>query len=108
VFLNLILNAFEASQEVPRAQRQIILRTECDDDGMVLASVRDFGTGLPAGAPERIFDQFFSTKKDGMGIGLCIAQSIATAHGGTLHAQNAKGGGAQFFLRLPAFSKVDV
>jgi two-component system sensor kinase FixL len=106
VFLNLILNAFEASQEAPRGQRQIIIRTERESDGTVLANVRDFGTGLPAEAPERIFDQFYSTKKDGMGIGLSIAQSIASAHGGTLYAQNAKGGGAEFFLRLPAFNEV--
>jgi signal transduction histidine kinase len=108
VFLNLILNAFEASQEVPKAQRQIIIRTERDGDATVLASVRDFGTGLPAEAPERVFDQFYSTKKQGVGIGLSIAQSIASAHGGTLHAQNAKGGGAQFFFRLPAIHEVDV
>jgi two-component system, LuxR family, sensor kinase FixL len=108
VFLNLILNAFEASQEVPKAQRQIIIRTERDGDGTVLASVRDFGTGLPAEAPERVFEQFYSSKKDGMGIGLCIAQSIASAHGGTLQAQNAKGGGARFFFRLPAIHEVDL
>jgi two-component system, LuxR family, sensor kinase FixL len=109
VFLNLILNAFEASQEVLRTQRQIIVRTERDDERRtVLASVRDFGPGLPAEAPERVFDQFYSTKKEGVGIGLYIAQSIASAHGGTLHAQNTKGGGAQFFFRLPAFSKVEV
>ena len=108
VFLNLILNAFEASQEVPRTRRQIIVRTERDDERTVLASVRDFGAGLPAEAPERVFDQFYSTKKEGMGIGLYIAQSIASAHGGTLQAQNVKAGGAQFFFRLPAFTKVDV
>ena len=108
VFLNLILNAFEASQETPKVQRQIIIRTECAGDAAVLASVRDFGTGLPAEAPERVFDQFYSTKKEGMGIGLCIAQSIASAHGGALFTQNAKGGGAQFFFFLPAFNKVGV
>ena len=108
VFLNLILNAFEASQEVPKAQRQIIIRTERDGDATVLASVRDFGIGLPTEATERVFDQFYSTKKEGMGIGLCIAQSIASAHGGTLHAQNAKGGGAQFLLRIPALNDVGV
>jgi two-component system, LuxR family, sensor kinase FixL len=104
VFLNLIVNAFEASQEVPKTQRKIIVRTERADDGTVLASVRDFGAGLPPEAPDRVFDQFFSTKKDGMGIGLYIAQSIASTHGGTLHAQNAKGGGAQFFFRLPGIA----
>jgi two-component system, LuxR family, sensor kinase FixL len=108
VFLNLILNAFEASREVPKAQRQIMIRTERDGDGTVLAGVRDFGPGLPAEAPDRVFDQFYSTKKEGMGIGLSIAQSIASAHGGTLHARNPKGGGAQFFLRLPAINEVDV
>jgi C4-dicarboxylate-specific signal transduction histidine kinase len=108
VFLNLILNAFEASQEVPKAQRQIIIRTDRVGDATVLASVRDFGTGLPAEASERVFEQFYSTKKDGMGIGLCIAQSIASAHGGTLQARNAKGGGAQFFFCLPAFNKLDI
>jgi PAS domain S-box-containing protein len=102
VFLNLILNAFEASREGPKTQRKIVIRTEQEGDDTVLASVRDFGTGLPPEAPERVFDQFFSTKKEGMGIGLCIARSIASAHGGTLQAQNAKGGGAQFFFRLPA------
>jgi len=61
VFLNLILNAFEASQKVPRTQRRIIVRTERDGDGTILANVRDFGPGLPAEAPECVFDRFFST-----------------------------------------------
>jgi two-component system, LuxR family, sensor kinase FixL len=108
VFLNLILNAFEASQEVSKAQRRIIIRTDRAGDGTVLASVRDFGTGLPEEAPERVFDRFYSTKKEGIGIGLCIAQSIASVHGGTLYAQNAKGGGAQFFFCLPAINEVDL
>ena len=67
VFLNLILNAFEASKDVPRAQRRIIIRTEPDGDSAVRASVRDFGTGLPADLPERVFDRFFSTKRGGHG-----------------------------------------
>jgi PAS domain S-box-containing protein len=102
VFLNLILNAFEASKDVPRAQRRVIVRTEPDGDSAVRASVRDFGTGLPPDLPERIFDRFFSTKLEGMGIGLFIARSIVAAHGGTLFAENAEGGGAQFCVRLPA------
>jgi PAS domain S-box-containing protein len=106
VFLNLILNAFEASKEVPRVRRRIIIRTECDGDGAVRACVRDFGTGLPADKPERVFDRFFSTKREGMGIGLFIARSIVVAHGGTLNAENAEGGGAQFWLRLPASKDV--
>ncbi|MGA8477577.1 MAG: PAS domain S-box protein [Chthoniobacterales bacterium] len=108
VFLNLILNAFEASKEVPRVRRRVIIRTERDGDGAVRARVRDFGTGLPADIPERVFDRFFSTKREGMGIGLFIARSIVVAHGGTLWAENAEGGGAQFWLRLPASKEIGV
>jgi two-component system sensor kinase FixL len=108
VFLNLIVNAFEASKEVPRARRRVIIRTERDGDGVVRACVRDFGTGLPADAPERVFDRFFSTKREGMGIGLFIARAIIIAHGGTLYAENAEGSGAQFWLRLPASKEIGV
>ena len=108
VFLNLILNAFEASTDVPKLQRRVIIRTERDSGGAVRACVRDFGTGLPAEAPERIFEQFFSTKREGTGMGLFISRSIVEAHGGTLCAENAKGGGAQFWLRLPASKETTV
>jgi two-component system, LuxR family, sensor kinase FixL len=108
VFLNLILNAFEALKDVPRDRRRVVIRTECDSDSAVRARVRDFGIGLPTEKPERIFDQFFSTKQEGMGIGLFIARSIVIAHGGTLWAENAEGGGAQFFLRLPASQEIRV
>jgi two-component system sensor kinase FixL len=108
VFLNLILNAFEASKEVPRVRRRVIIRTERDGDGAVRASVRDYGAGLPADKPERVFDRFFSTKREGMGIGLFIARSIVIAHAGTLLAENAEGGGAQFWLRLPASKEIGV
>jgi two-component system, LuxR family, sensor kinase FixL len=106
VFLNLILNAFEASKEVPITRRRVIIRTEPDGDSAVRASVRDFGPGLPADLPERIFDRFFSTKREGLGIGLFIARSIVAAHGGTLFAQNAEGGGAEFCLRLPVSKEI--
>jgi C4-dicarboxylate-specific signal transduction histidine kinase len=108
VFLNLIVNAFEALKEVPRVRRHVIICTKGDGDGAVLAWVRDFGPGLPAEKPERVFDRFFSTKPEGMGIGLFIARSIVVAHGGTLWAENAEGGGAQFWLRLPASKEIGV
>jgi two-component system, LuxR family, sensor kinase FixL len=108
VFLNLILNAFEASKDVPKLQRRVIISTERDGDGAVRACVRDFGAGLPAEASERIFEQFFSTKREGMGMGLFISRSIVAAHGGTLCAKNAEGGGAQFWLRLPASKEMNV
>jgi two-component system, LuxR family, sensor kinase FixL len=108
VFLNLIQNAFEASEEVPRARRRVIIRTERDGDYAVRASVRDFGPGLPLDLPERVFERFFSTKAEGLGIGLFISRSIIAAHGGTLSAENAEGGGAQFCVRLPASKEIDV
>jgi PAS domain S-box-containing protein len=108
VFLNLIQNAFEASEEVPRVRRHVIIRTECVGDHAVQAYVRDFGPGLPADQPQRVFDRFFSTKPEGMGIGLFIARSIVAAHGGTLSAENVEGGGALFLLRLPASKETRV
>jgi len=108
VLLNLIQNAFEASEDVPSAMRSLIIRTERDGDSAVRVCVRDFGTGLPLDLPERVFDRFFSTKPEGMGIGLFIARSIVAAHGGTLRAENAEGGGAQFWMRLPAAKEMDV
>ena len=108
VFLNLILNAFEASKAVPIIRRRVVIRTGPDGDSAVRASVRDFGSGLPADLPERVFDRFFSTKREGMGIGLFIARSIVAAHGGTLFAENAEGGGAEFCLRLPASKEIGV
>ena len=108
VFLNLILNAFEALKEVPRVRRRVVIRSERDGHGAVRASVRDFGTGLPTEKAERVFDRFFSTKREGMGIGLFIARAIVVGHGGTLYAENAEGGGAQFWLRLPASKEIGV
>jgi two-component system sensor kinase FixL len=108
VFLNLIVNAFEASKEVPRVRRRVIISTERDGDGAVRACVRDFGNGLPTDLPERVFDRFFSTKREGMGIGLFIARAIVIAHGGTLYAENAEGGGAQFWVQLPISKELGV
>jgi two-component system, LuxR family, sensor kinase FixL len=67
----------------------------------VRVRIRDFGVGLPA-EEERIFDQFFSTKRDGLGMGLVIARSIIEAHGGRLSAENVENGGACFQFTLPA------
>jgi signal transduction histidine kinase len=65
-------------------------------------SVRDRGPGLPPDAPSRVFERFYSTKRDGMGMGLAIARSIVEAHAGTLDAENAPGGGARFWFQIPA------
>ena len=89
VLLNLVVNAFEAMRETPATERRVIIRSERESDGRVRVSVRDFGIGLPLEGSQQIFEQFFSTKREGMGMGLAIARSIITLHGGDLAAANA-------------------
>jgi len=105
VLLNLIVNAFEAMRETPASERRVIIRSERESDGRVRVSVRDFGAGLPGGEPERIFQRFFSTKREGMGMGLAIARSIIASHGGELAAANAQGGGACVHFSLPVIAE---
>jgi two-component system, LuxR family, sensor kinase FixL len=105
VLLNLVVNAFEAMRETPAPERRVIIRSEGESNGRVRVGVRDFGTGLPAEESQRIFEQFFSTKREGMGMGLAIARSIIVSHGGELAAANAEGGGACVHFWLPAISK---
>jgi two-component system, LuxR family, sensor kinase FixL len=105
VLLNFVVNALEAMHETPAAERRLIIRSQRESDGCVRVSVRDFGTGLPADESHRIFEQFFSTKRDGMGMGLAIASSIIASHGGELAARNAEGGGACVHFSLPVIAK---
>jgi len=108
VLLNLIMNALDAVSPLPPAQRQIIISTHREEGPCAEVSVRDFGAGLPADESERVFDHFFSTKAEGMGMGLTIARSIVEAHAGTLGAEDAEGGGARFFFRLPAAQRLPI
>ena len=98
VLLNLIVNAFDAMQDISPSQRVVMLSTASDGEAGVRVSVRDFGVGLPA-EKDKIFEQFFSTKRDGLGMGLVIARSIIEAQGGRLFADNAEDGGASSILR---------
>jgi two-component system, LuxR family, sensor kinase FixL len=102
VVLNLIMNALDAVEALPAAERRIIISTRSLRGEIAEVSVRDFGAGLPKDRPDKVFDHFFSTKAEGTGMGLAIARSIAEAHAGTLGAENADGGGARFVFHLPA------
>jgi two-component system sensor kinase FixL len=106
VLLNIIINAFDAMRETPVPERRVIIRSECESGGSVRVSVRDFGTGLPPKRPERIFEHFFSTKHDGLGLGLAIVRSIITTHCGEVAAVNAKDGGACVYFLLPIMQEV--
>ena len=105
VLLNLIINAFDAMHAMPANHRKVVIATERNSDGAIFASVRDYGVGIPAEALERVFEQFFTTKPKGLGIGLAIVRSIVQSHGGTIVAENADGGGARFYFTLPASAK---
>jgi two-component system sensor kinase FixL len=101
VLINLVGNAFDAMRDTPVSSRTVEVATERNGDGMIRVSVRDSGAGIPDEVRERLFEQFFSTKKDGLGMGLAIVRSIIEAHGGTIAAENVEGGGAQFCFTLP-------
>jgi PAS domain S-box-containing protein len=101
VILNLALNGIDAMQERPFAERQLTIATSASG-GVVQCTVRDRGTGIQAEHMERLFDAFFSTKPNGLGIGLRICSSIMSAHRGRIWAENNADGGATFFFALPA------
>lgn len=94
--LNLVINAMQAVERKGRIE----LGAAVAGETLTLA-VRDTGPGIPPDRLASIFDPYFTTKPEGSGLGLWIAQQIVTAHRGTLTAQNAPGGGAVFTMALP-------
>lgn len=102
VLLNLIMNALDAVEGLPPAERRIIVTTRSLKGERAEVSVRDFGAGLPKDRPDKVFDHFFSTKQTGMGMGLTIVRSIIEMHGGKITAENAPDRGARFSFHLPA------
>jgi two-component system sensor kinase FixL len=102
VLLNLVINAFDAMQDTIPSRRKVLIATQSNGDGTVRTTVRDHGIGISEEMRERLFDPFFSTKGEGLGMGLAIVRSIVEAHGGTITAENADDGGARFQFILPA------
>jgi two-component system sensor kinase FixL len=101
VLLNLVINAFDAMRDTPMSHRKVAIATQRNAHGSIRVSVRDYGIGIPEEARERVFEQFFTTKAKGLGIGLTIVRSIIESHGGTIAVENADGGGARFDFTLP-------
>ncbi len=101
VLVNLVSNAFDAMRQTTLSQRKVDISTAGDGDGKVRLSVRDHGTGIRAEVHDRLFDQFFTTKEQGLGMGLAIVRSIVEAHGGQIDAENVADGGARFHFSLP-------
>jgi C4-dicarboxylate-specific signal transduction histidine kinase len=86
VIVNLVMNGIEAMNEIMERPRVLPVSSQIDGSGSVLIAVSDTGTGLDPTKMDRIFDAFFTTKPEGMGMGLSICRSIIEAHGGRLWA----------------------
>jgi two-component system sensor kinase FixL len=100
------MNAFDAVNAQPRGERRILLRTG-REDGLVHAAVSDSGKGIPEGESETLFKPFYTTKPQGLGMGLSISRSIIARHQGRIWAENLSGRGACFRFCLPVAPKTD-
>lgn len=107
VLLNLVMNALEAMQDQPAEQRHLKLALARTETGEALFSLRDSGPGVPEGGQEKLFEAFWTTKKQGMGIGLAVSRSIIESHGGRLWFANNPDRGATFYFSLPVPSLSD-
>ncbi|MFM0060890.1 AAA family ATPase [Paraburkholderia phytofirmans] len=102
VLFNLVMNAGDAMSHLEARQRLLTVTSSVNDQGAVVVSVQDNGSGISEENASRIFDAFFTTKKTGMGMGLAICRSIMEAHGGTLTAGPGYPHGTIFVFTLPA------
>jgi signal transduction histidine kinase len=100
VVLNLVMNGIEAAG-TPRQEGRVIVRTSLRDGTDVHVTVIDTGGGIPGEGLPRIFEAFFTTKNDGLGLGLSIARSLVELHRGRIWAENHPNGGAMFHFVLP-------
>ena len=102
VILNLLRNASDAMMSVHDRPRQLVIGTGREADNRVRLTVRDVGVGLDAQSMNKLFDAFYTTKADGMGIGLSVSRSIIERHHGRLWAEPNNGPGATFAFAIPA------
>ena len=105
VVLNLIANACEAMTDGESARRELTITTALGDDRTLQICVADNGSGIAQDMQERLFEPFVTTKKQGLGLGLPICQSIITAHGGNMRAVNNHEAGASLVVTLPLHPK---
>ena len=107
VVLNLVTNAVEAMSAMSDGSRVLNISSKCGDSDEVIIAVEDSGPGIDPKDRDRIFDAFFTTKSQGMGMGLSICRSIVESHGGRLWASTRRPHGSIFYLTLPSAAAVD-
>ena len=108
VILNLIANGIEAMEPVTDRPRELSIGSRATEDGRVLISVSDCGTGIGPESVDHLFEAFFTTKQEGMGLGLSISRTIVEGHGGRLSAIANKPYGATFQFTLPVAMAVGI
>ena len=101
VLLNLILNAVDSMSQPTTSDRTLTLRSRRMGDNVIQISVSDTGHGIPPGDEEAIFESYYTTKPEGLGLGLSLSRSILAAHGGHLRAENQGSSGATFHCSIP-------
>jgi PAS domain S-box-containing protein len=102
VIQNLLRNASDSMSDIEDRPRQLLIRTESGDGKNVQLTVQDTGTGFAPSAAELLFESFYTTKNDGMGIGLSVSRSIIEAHRGRLWASANDGPGSSFAFSIPS------
>jgi len=102
VIQNLLRNASDSMSEIDDRPRELLIKTECNDGRNVRLTVRDTGAGIAPEAAGRLFDSFYTTKEDGMGIGLSVSRSIVEAHRGRLWSETNDGPGSSFVFSIPS------
>ena len=107
VALNLVVNGSEAMTDIPQLERRLHIDVSAGDDGFAEISVSDSGPGLDVGAVDRLFEAFYTTKPNGIGMGLSICRSIVEGHGGRIWATPNHPRGSMFHFTVPMALRTD-
>jgi len=103
VVMNLLMNGIQAMSRVTGRRRELLIRSREHGSDRILVAVEDSGTGIEPEHVGRLFNAFFTTKPDGMGMGLSICRSIVQQHGGCIWATRNFGAGSTFQFTLPVY-----
>jgi two-component system sensor kinase FixL len=106
VIANLVQNAVTAMKDIPQSNRRVAISADEIGNNQIQVSVSDAGEGLSAEAIDHLFESFYTTRSDGLGLGLAICRSIIETHGGHIRAENVPDGGAVFSFTLPVSGTV--